>query len=98
MSIFDDDLLEKPITDEFLLEFGFSHPYYSKKGYFSKVYYTASYSSGILAYYSRPNNNLYIQKYDWSKRSKKYKVYNQTEFLTALYKHKLIYRDESNSI
>lgn len=45
----------------------------------------------LTAYYSRPNNNLYIQKNSQSDKTKKHKVYNQDDFLRALYEHELIY-------
>mgnify|MGYP003288642206 CR=1 FL=1 len=97
MSIFDEDKL---IDDAFLEKMGFKHNIDNPKGYFSRNY-THRFSdwgskpvaiiSGIGCYYSRPNNNLYIQRSCWTHKSKKHKVYNQDDFLRALYEHDLIY-------
>ena len=105
MSVFDED---KMIDDEFLKRMGFDS--HTHKGYFSKMYHNRYKDWGkepsviispLTAYYSKKHNNLYIQIscYDW--RSKKHKVYNQDDFLKALYEHKLIYykvENESSSI
>ena len=97
MSIFDEDKL---IDDAFLEKMGFKHYLDNPKGYFSRIY-TSRFSDwgskpvvimpDICCYYSRPNNNLYIQRNYWSHKSKKHKVYNQDDFLRALYEHNLIY-------
>ena len=97
MSVFDED---KIIDDEFLKRMGFSRNPIQAKGYFSKIYRTRYKDWGeepsmimvpLTAYYSRPNNNLYIQKNSQSDKTKKHKVYNQDDFLRALYEHELIY-------
>ena len=104
MSVFDED---KMIDDEFLKRMGFGP---RAKGYFNKMYHSRYRDWGkepcvvispLNAYYSRKCNNLYIQisPFDW--RSKKHKVYNQDDFLRALYEHELIYykvENESSSI
>ena len=68
MSVFDEDKL---IDDAFLKRMGFSRNPIQAKGYFSKIYRTRYKDWGeepsmimvpLTAYYSRPNNNLYIQK------------------------------------
>ena len=97
MSVFDEDKL---IDDAFLKRMGFSRNHIQAKGYFSKIYRTRYKDWGeepsmimvpLTAYYSRPNNNLYIQKNSLSPQAKKYKVYNCDDFLKTLYKHGLIY-------
>lgn len=107
MSVFDED---KMIDDEFLKRMGFGPSPTCAKGYFYKMYHNRYKDwgtepcvviSSLNAYYSRKYNNLYIQisSYDW--RSKKHKVYNQDDFLRALYEHELIYykvENESSSI
>lgn len=97
MSIFDEDKL---IDDAFLEKMGFKQSTDKQKGYFSR-YYTNRFSdwgsqpTGIIThiwcYYSRPNNNLYIQRDTGLYKTKKHKVYNQDDFLRALYEHELIY-------
>lgn len=97
MSVFDEDKL---IDDEFLKWLGFEPSPTCVKRYFTKTY-THRYSdwgskpatilSRIDCYYSRPNNNLYIQRDVWTDKSKKHKVYNQDDFLEALREHDLIY-------
>ena len=68
MSVFDED---KTIDDDFLKRMGFSRNPIQAKGYFSKIYRTRYKDWGeepsmimapLTAYYSRHNNNLYIQK------------------------------------
>lgn len=97
MSIFDEDKL---IDDAFLKKMGFYKSPTHVKGYFSKMYHHRYRDWGkepcviispLTAYYSRKHNNLYIQKSFWSHESKKHKVYNQDDFLRALYEHDLIY-------
>ena len=86
MSVFDEDKL---IDDAFLKRMGFSRNPIQAKGYFSKIYRTRYKDWGeepsmimvpLTAYYSRPNNNLYIQKNSLSPQAKKYKVYNCDDF------------------
>ena len=83
MSVFDED---KTIDDAFLKRIGFSRNPRPAKGYFSKIYRTRYKDLGkepsmimapLIAYYSRPNNNLYIQRNCQSPKTKKHKVYNQ---------------------
>lgn len=102
MGIFDEDKL---IDDAFLQKMGFKRNIYVRKGYFSKTYKfkfsdwgskPISTISPICCYYSRPNNNLYIQKNSLSPQAKKYKIYNYDDFLKALYKHGLIYYKAEN--
>ena len=102
MSVFDEDKL---IDDAFLKRMGFSRNPIQAKGYFSKIYRSRYKDWGenpcvmiapLIAYYSRPNNNLYIQKNSLSPQSKKYKIYNYDDFLKALYKHGLIYYKTEN--
>jgi hypothetical protein len=107
MSVFDED---KMIDDEFLKRMGFDPSPTRVKGYFSKMYHSryrdwgkepCTIISPLTAYYSRKHNNLYIQISCWDWRSKKHKVYNQDDFLRALYEHELIYykvENESSSI
>lgn len=97
MSVFDED---KTIDDAFLEKMSFKQYSNNPKGYFSRLY-TRRFSdwgsepTGIAThkwcYYSRPNNNLYIQRDTGPFKTKKHKVYNQDDFLRALYEHELIY-------
>ena len=97
MSVFDED---KTIDDDFLKRMGFSRNPIQAKGYFSKIYRSRYKDWGeepcvmiapLTAYYSRPNNNLYIEKViDWSACGYwKYNIQDQLDFLSIISKYGL---------
>lgn len=101
MSIFDEDKL---IDDDFLKWLGFqyvvtnnSHINYRFHNGYIRRYYCRyrdhghepiSVISAVDVHYDINNYNLTIYE---PYQEKSYKVYNQDDFLTALYKHELIY-------